>query len=273
MRAWHRFTHRPRALAIGVVVAAIVLAVAFGPYLDRQDPNAIDSSALFKAPSLVHLFGTDELGRDLFSRSLYGGRLSLYIAFGAVAIGTTLGSAWGLTAALRGGWIDQALMRSVDAAMAIPEILLGLMFVAAFGASAVSLSVVIGLVLVPITARVLRSAVLTEVASSYYLAAVATGAPAYRILVSELLPNTTPTLLARTSLSFATAILLEASLSFLGLGVQPPLASWGTLVRYGYGVLYQAPTYVVFPGALILISILAFNLLADELQLVFDPRS
>jgi ABC-type dipeptide/oligopeptide/nickel transport system permease subunit len=273
MGVWHRFIRRPLAVLGAAVVVLIVGTVLFGPYLDRQDPYAIDPSVLFKPPSLQHLFGTDELGRDLFTRSLYGGRLALGIAFGAMAIGVAIGSAWGFTAALRGGWLDQLLMRSADTAMAIPEILLALVFVAAFGATIVSLTVIIGLILVPITARVMRSAILGEMATDYYLAAVASGASVYKIVTSELLRNTSPTLLARISLSFATAIVLEASLSFLGLGVQPPLASWGSLVHDGYGVLYQAPTYFVFPAALIFISILALNLLADEIQVILDPRS
>jgi peptide/nickel transport system permease protein len=273
MGVWHRFIRRPLAVIGAVVVVLIVGTVLFGPYFDRQDPYAIDPSILFKPPSLQHLFGTDELGRDLFTRSLYGGRLALGIAFGAMAIGVTIGSAWGFTAGLRAGWLDQLLMRSADTAMAIPEILLALVFVAAFGATIVSLTVIIGLILVPITARVMRSAILGEMATDYYLAAVASGASVYKIVTSELLRNTSPTLLARISLSFATAIVLEASLSFLGLGVQPPLASWGSLVHDGYGVLYQAPTYFVFPATLIFISILALNLLADEIQVILDPRS
>lgn len=255
------------------MIGLIVIAVILGPEVYRKDPNAIDPTALFQPPAWGHPFGTDEIGRDLLARALHGGRLALGIAFGATLIGTTLGTAWGLVAGLRGGWVDQALMRAADTMMAIPEILVGLMLIAAFGASIVSLTVIIGLILVPITARVMRSAVLTEVTLDYYLAAVASGASTFRILASELFRNTTPTLLARLSLAFATAIVLEASLSFLGLGVQPPLASWGSLVHSGYGALYLAPTYFVFPGALILLTILALNFLADEVQVILDPRS
>ena len=251
----------------------IVLAVVLGPDIYGKDPNVIDPTSLFKPPTPAHPFGTDEIGRDLLARCLYGGRLALGIALGATVIGTTLGTAWGLLAGFRRGWIDQALMRSADTMMAIPEILVGLMFIAAFGASIVSLTVIIGLILVPITARVMRSALLSETTLDYYLAAVASGASAYRILSSELFRNTSPTLLARVSLAFATAIVLEASLSFLGLGVQPPLASWGSLVQSGYAALYETPTYFVFPGVLILVSILSFNFLADEVQVILDPRS
>jgi peptide/nickel transport system permease protein len=272
-RVWHRLVQRPRALTGALVAGSIVLVVVFGPFFSSQDPNAIDASALFQQPSWSHLFGTDELGRDLFTRCLYGGRLTLGIALGATSLGVALGSTFGLIAGLYRGWTDQALMRSADAVMAIPEILLALVFVAAFGASVISLSVIIGLVLIPITARVMRSAVLTEIASDYYLAAVASGASRWRIIVSELLPNTSPTLLARISIGFATAIVLEASLSFLGVGVQPPLASWGSLVHDGYGVLYVAPTYFVFPAILIFASILSLNFLADEVQIMLDPRA
>lgn len=273
MRLWRRFGQRPRAAGILGLALVIVLAVVIGPFFYGRDSDLINATALYQAPSGAHPFGTDQLGRDLLLRCLYGGRLSLTIASGATAIAIVLGSTWGLSAGFWRGWVDQLLMRSADAMMTIPEIMLAMVFIAVLGASVGSLTLIIGLALVPVTARIMRSAILTELTSDYYLAAVASGASPIRIILSELLPNTAPTLLARASLCFAAAILLEAGLSFIGLGVQPPQASWGTLVQSGYGVLFESPTYFVFPGALILLSIFAFNGLADEVQVILDARS
>jgi ABC-type dipeptide/oligopeptide/nickel transport system permease subunit len=260
---------RPPAVAALTVVAVLLLAVLVGPVIAGGLTN--DYSHLFAGPSWQHWFGTDELGRDLFTRMLSGGRLTFAIAASATALATVAGTVWGFAAAFREGWVDEILMRIADVALAVPAILFGLILVAAFGASPTSLAVILGVLFTPPTARVARAAVLSELRSDYYLAAVSVGAPSWRILLEELLPNAAPVLLAQASLTAAGAIFTEASLSLVGLGVQPPQASWGTLLEYGYKNMYQSLAYVLCPAAVIFVAIFALNVLGDELQAALDP--
>ena len=266
-----RLLGRPAALISLIVVGVIVFATVGAPLVAPYSPTASDYTKLFAGPSWSHIFGTDELGRDLFSRLLYGGRTSLTVAVFATAIAMAVGMAWGFVAALRERWIGEVLMRVADAAMAMPVILLGLVLVAAFGASTFSLIMILGFLFAPATARLARATLLAELRSEYHLAAVSVGASRTRIVVTELLPNTLPVLLARATLIAADAIFVEASLSFVGLGVQPPDASWGTLLQQGYTNLYRSYAYPLFPGLVILVSVLALNTLGDNLQRVLDP--
>src|SRR4051794_27820302 len=263
-RAWR--AKRPVALWVsGGILVVLALACLLAPVVAPYDPTAQDPANAFAPLSSAHLFGTDELGRDLFSRTLYGGRLSLLVAGGGVLIAFLLGTLWGFLAATRRGLLDELLMRSADALMAIPQILFALVCVAAFGASLVNLAVIIGVLLAPSTARMARSVALNEVTRDYYSAAVAYGASPSRLLLRELLPNTTGALAIQAAINAASAIILEASLSFVGLGVQPPDASWGTLLQQGYGFLYQQFSYAFFPGLGILLTIWMLNVLVDQL--------
>jgi peptide/nickel transport system permease protein len=255
------------------ILAILVITAAAAPLVAPYAPDAINALDRFQAPSSAHLFGTDELGRDLLSRLLYGGRVALGISFGAMATALILGTIWGFVAAQAGGWIDEILMRTVDVIMAIPIILFALILVAAFGSALPTLAAIIGVLLTPATARLARSAVLGELRSDYYRAAVAVGTPRLRILFGELLPNTAPVLIARAAIAAADAIIIEASLSFIGLGVRPPAASWGTLMRNGYDQIFQAVWYVAFPGLVIFIAIWSLNMIGDQLQDILDPRS
>jgi peptide/nickel transport system permease protein len=266
-----RLLSRPTALVSLIGVGVIVFATVGAPLVAPYSPTTSDYTKLFAGPSWSHIFGTDELGRDLFSRLLYGGRTSLTVAVFATAIAMVAGMAWGFVAALREGWIGEILMRVADAAMGMPVILLGLVLVAAFGASTLSLIMILGFLFAPATARLARATLLAELRSEYHLAAVSVGASRTRIVVTELLPNTLPVLLARATLVAADAIFVEASLSFVGLGVQPPDASWGTLLQQGYTNLYRSYAYPLFPGLIILVSVLALNTLGDNLQRVLDP--
>jgi peptide/nickel transport system permease protein len=268
-----RLLSRPTAAVSAVVVAGLVLGAAAAPVVAPYSPTRNDYAHLFASPSLSHVFGTDELGRDLLTRVLYGGRTSLQIAFAATVIAMVVGTLWGFAAAFRKGWIGEALMRTADVAMGLPAILLGLVLVAAFGASTLSLILILGVLFAPATARLARSALLAELQSDYHLAAVSVGASGKRIVLGELFPNTLPVLLARGSLVMAEAILVEASLSFVGLGVQPPGTSWGTLLQQGYTDLYRSYWYPIFPGLVILVAILALNTLGDNLQRVLDPSN
>jgi len=268
----HRLIRRRAAVVILVLLGLLIVTAIAAPLMTPYSPTGIAAGDRFLPPSAAHFFGTDELGRDLFTRVLYGGRIALGIGAASTVIAMIVGVAWGFAAAMRRGWIDEILMRLADSAMAIPTILFALVLVAAFGASTINLAVIIGLLLAPVTARLARSAALDELKSEYVLAAVASGATSMRVLVSEVLPNTVPALLVLATLNAASAILAEASLSFVGLGVQPPDASWGTLLFQGYQRIYQSLWYPIFPGIVIFLMIWLLTLLADQLQSVLDPR-
>jgi peptide/nickel transport system permease protein len=269
--ALRRLARRPTAVAAAVVVLLLVASAVFAPLIAPHSPTELDYLHLFAPPSAQHPFGTDELGRDLLTRVLYGGRTSLAIAGAATVFAMTAGVLWGFAAALREGWLSEILMRVADAVMGLPVILLGLVLVAAFGASTLSLIVILGVLFAPATARLARAALLSELKADYYVAAVSVGARSPRIVRGELMPNTLPVLLARATLIAAEAIFVEASLSFVGLGVQPPKASWGTLLQQGYTNLYRSYWYAIFPGLVILIAVLALNTLGDNVQRVLDP--
>jgi ABC-type dipeptide/oligopeptide/nickel transport system permease subunit len=274
-----RFSARRRAprhgsrttVAAVTVLALIVLLCVVGPWF-AQDPSAIDNANRFASPSAAHLFGTDELGRDLFARLVEGGRISLAIGAGATAVSMLLGALWGFAAALGRGLLDELLMRLADVTMAIPQLLFALVFVAAFGASTAGLALIIGILLTPVTARMVRSAVLGELQSDYTQAALAYGATRTRLVLREVLPNISAPLGVQAAINAANAIILEAALSFVGLGVQPPEASWGTLLQQGYQKMYLSTTGVIFPALAIFLTIWMLNLLADQLGGTDDLR-
>lgn len=267
-----RLLRRPVAAVAAAVVFALIVVCVGAPIFAPHSPTDLDFENLFAPPSWSHVAGTDEIGRDVLTRLMYGGRTSIAIAGAATLIAMFIGVVWGFAAALREGWLDDALMRIADLFMAVPVILLGLVLVAAFGASTLSLIVILGLLFAPATARIARSVLRVELRSEYYLAAVSTGASRPRIVGRELLPNTLPVLLARASLILAEAIFVEASLSFVGLGVQPPGTSWGTLLKQGYTNLYSSYWYPLFPGFVIFVAVLALNTLGDHLQKVLDAE-
>lgn len=267
-----RLLARPAAVASLAVLVVLVLSAVFAPLIERYSPTALDPINQLQGPSSAHWFGTDELGRDLYSRMVNGGRLALGIAAAGTAISMVVGTLWGGTAAMLGGAVDEALMRIVDGVMAIPVILIALILVAAFGASPTSLPIILGLLHAPMTARMARSAVLVELNTEYCVAASATGASWWRVLRREILPNAIPTLLVQASVNAASVILTEAALSFVGLGIQPPDATWGTLLNQGYAQISSSYWFVIFPGVAIFITIWSLNLFADQLQAVLDPQ-
>lgn len=256
-------------LVLGLLTAVLVACLA-AEWMAPFDPTALSTDRLASA-SLTHLFGTDELGRDLFSRALYGGRLTFLLAGGSILVAMVLGTAWGMVAAFGKGIADEVLMRLADTVMAIPQMLFALVFVAAFGATPLRLAVIIGVLLTPTTARMMRSTVLTELEDDYAAAAVAYGAPRRQLLLGEILPNIRGALGVQAAINGANAILIEASLSFVGLGLQPPDVTWGTLVQLGYERLYQSAGYVLYPAILVFVAIWMLNLLADQLG-GKDPR-
>lgn len=266
-----RLARRPSAVVSAAAIALLLILSLLATPI-AGSPTAIDPTQVLASPSGAHLFGTDDLGRDVLARTLAGGRLTLLVAFGAMAVSMLVGIAWGFVSAASGRVVDEGLMRVADACLAIPPILLALILVAAFGANTWTLAVISGLLLAPQAARIARAALLAELRSDYRLAARATGVSPLRIVFGELLPNASPALIAQASLNVAWAIGIEASLSFLGLGVQPPDASWGTLLQEGYGSLYRSVWLTVVPAVAIFVAILAFNTLGTQLQRVLDPR-
>ncbi len=247
-----------------LVLVVIVLGCALAPLVAPYDPTEL-SPARFAGPSWQHLLGTDELGRDLFSRILYAGRTTIGIAGGATLVAMILGAAWGMLAAFSRGLIDEILMRLADTAMAVPQMLLALVFVAGFGATPVKLTIIVGVLLTPVTARMIRSSVITEKEGDYFLAAVAYGASRSRLILTEVLPNVWAPIGVQAAINVASGIILEAALSFVGLGIQDPNISWGLLVQWGYQKLSRSLGYVAFPALAILITIWMLNLLADQL--------
>lgn len=266
---------RPRR-DIVAVVALIVLVVICGgcfaaPLISPYDPTAFGPDR-FAGPSWAHLFGTDELGRDLFSRILLAGRTTIGIAGGAALVAMVLGLAWGLGAAFARGLVDDILMRLADVTMAVPQMLLALVFVAGFGASPAKLAIIVGVLLTPVTARMIRSSVLTEKSSDYYLSAVASGMSRPRLILTEIVPNIWAPIGIQAAINVASAVILEASLSFIGLGIQDPDISWGLLVQWGYQKLSRSLGLVAFPALAILVTILMLNLLADQLGRLDSKR-
>ncbi|MBN6040872.1 ABC transporter permease [Amycolatopsis sp. 195334CR] len=262
-----RLLARPAAVVALAVLGAFVLLSLLAPWV-LPDPAAINARNRFAAPGWPHLFGTDELGRDLLSRVAHAGQLSLGFAAGATLVAMVIGVAWGLLAAAGSNWLDEILMRVAEAALAIPIVLFALVFVAAFGSATPSMIIVTGLLMSPLTARIARSAVLAELESEYVRGLDAVGVPRSRTLFAEVLPNAGPALLAQASLNLATALMLEATLSFVGLGVQPPDASWGTLLKSGYDKLFESIWYPLLPALVLIVAIGALNALGDQLQRV-----
>jgi peptide/nickel transport system permease protein len=260
------------ALAGAIVIAVIILLAIAAPWVAPYDPLAMDSDAALAAPRADHWLGTDKFGRDLLSRIIYGARLSLWVGIVSVSLSLTAGSAIGLAAGYFGGWIDSALSRFVDTLLSFPDVLLALAIMAILGASTTNVMLAIGIVYTPIFARIARGATLQVKASAFVEAARALGISHTRILLRHVLPNIASPLIVQTTLSLAFAILAEAALSFLGLGVEPDAPSWGVMLAEGKDWMELAWWIAVFPGIAITLAVLSFNLLGDGLSEALDPR-
>jgi len=256
----------------GGIILTLGLVALFGASLAPYDPMAMDFTARFAPPSWAHPFGTDDFGRDVFSRVLYGAAVSFQVAFIAVGISGVAGIALGLTAGYLGGWVDEVIMRVMDVLFAFPAVLLAITVMAILGRGVENAMIAIAIVYAPIFARVTRGAVISVRDRDFVLAARALGQSQLRIMVGHVLPNALGPIIVQTSLSLAFAILAEAALSFFGLGTQPPDPSWGRMLSEGRGFLQQAPWMGIFPGLAIMVSVLGFNTLGDGLRDVLDPR-
>jgi len=256
----------------GGVILFFVLIAILAPFLAPFPPNEIDSQAILQPPSLKHPLGTDIYGRDVFSRIVYAARISLYVGFISVGVGMSIGIIIGATSGYVGSIVDEILMRLMDVLLSFPALLLAILIVSALGRKIEYLMVAIGFTTIPAFARMTRSGVLTEREKEYVLASVADGDTKFHVLFFTILPNCLAPLIVMATINFATAILYEASLSFLGLGVQPPNPSWGRMLSTSRAYLDTAPWVCVFPGLAIMMSVLSLNLLGDGLRDALDPR-
>jgi peptide/nickel transport system permease protein len=272
MRAWRRFRHHPPALiGLGIILTFVVLA-ALAPVISPYDPNAQDLADSIQGPSGEHWLGTDQLGRDIATRLMYGARISLLIGVLAVGIGLVVGVPLGMIAGYYGGWADLAISRFADMMFAFTSILLALTLVAVLGVSLQNVIIAVGISVIPVIIRLVRSSVLSLREEPYVEAARALGASNLRIITRHVFRNSLTPVLVHGTLSIGVSILLAAGLGFLGLGVQSPTAEWGTMLGEGRQFIFSAPHLTTFPGIAIFLAILAFNLLGDGLRDALDPR-
>lgn len=259
--------------AVGlVVVAVLVLAAVLAGVIAPYDPLRMAAGPRLAPPSWAHWFGTDDFGRDVFSRIVYGARLTLQIGVIAVGISLTSGLLLGLVAGYASGWTERVLMRLVDVLFSFTEIVIALACLAILGIGLTNAMIAIGIASIPFYARVTHSVVLVEKGKPYFEAAVSAGAGHWRLIFLHLLPNVVPTLIVVGTLGVSTAVLAAAGLSFLGLGAQPPQPEWGFMLSSSRDLISRAPWMMIFPGVAIAITVLGFNLLGDGVREVLDPR-
>ena len=268
----YRILRSPVGAASAVGIVVLVFSAIFASVIAPYDPIAI-SLDKFQSPNFQHPMGTDNVGRDVFSRVIHGSRISLYVAFLAVTFGTLVGCAVGLISGFVGGWVDLLTQRIIDAMLAFPGLVLAMALVAVLGPSTTNGLLAISVVIIPGNSRVIRSAVLSVKESTYVEAAYATGAGPLRVMLRHILPQVVAPILILVSTVLGGAILIETSLSFLGLGTQPPEPSWGQMLSgSGREFMEQAPWLAIFPGAAISVTVLSFNMLGDVVRDVLDPR-
>ncbi len=271
-RAWRRLKQRRSAMFGLVVIVTLILVAILAPLVAPFDPTQQSWNLVRKPPSLKNWFGTDESGRDLFSRVVFGARASLLAGVVSISIALGLGVPVGLIAGYRGGFVDALISRLTDAMLACPNLILAIALAAFLGPSLTNAMIAIGITATPVFVRLTRGQVLVVKSEDYVEAARSVGNPAWRVAVKHILPNILPALLVQATLSIAAAIIAEASLSFLGLGQQPPAPSWGSMLNTAQRFLTNAPWMAIFPGVAIFLSVLSFNLLGDGLRDALDPK-
>lgn len=274
--AWtllRRILAQPKG-AIGLTLVVLYLALAIvGPALAPQDAFRQNFAQTLRPPSAAHWFGTDQLGRDVFSRILVGARATLGIGIGGVAVAFIIGVPLGILAAWRRGWIEAVLMRAIDVMLSFPDIVFALAVVAILGASTQNVIIAVGVVSIPVFARTARAVTLSVLAEPYIEGSVALGASPARVILRHVLPNISGTLLTLSTLLFASTLLSASGLGFLGLGTQPPFPEWGTMLGESRSYIRSHPYLATFPGLFLAVSALAFNLLGDALRTIYDPTS
>ena len=270
---WRQFHKQRLGLIGGGILCMLLLMALLAPVLAPYDPLAQDLYQRLQPPSTDHWFGTDDFGRDILSRIVYGSRISLRIGLIAISLALTGGTLFGLVAGYRGGMVDMLIMRLMDLMLAFPSILLAIAIVAVIGPGIENAILAVSIVLVPQFARLVRSSVLTVREATYVEAARALGATESRLLFYSILPNCTAPLIVQTTLGMGTAILDAAGLSFLGLGAQPPVPEWGAMLSGGRELLLRAPWVMTFPGLAIFAVVLGLNLFGDGLRDALDPKT
>lgn len=271
-RAWAKLRRNPAALLGAMIVAVFVVLALTAPILPIASPTATDWGAIRQPPSAAQWLGTDEIGRDIFSRMIWGARASLMAGVVSVAIAVAIGVPLGLVAGYFGGWTDSVIARCTDALLAMPFLILAIALAAFLGPSLTNAMIAIGLSAVPIFIRLTRGQVLSVRTEDYVEGARAIGLGHLAIMGAYILPNVIPPILVQATLTVATAIIAEASLSFLGLGQQPPAPSWGSMLNTAKNFMYQAPWMAVWPGVAIFLVVMGFNLMGDGLRDALDPR-
>ena len=270
--AWEAFRKSPAAIVGAAIVAILIFVGIAGPWLAPYDPVELDILATNSPPTLAHPFGTDDFGRDIFSRVILGTGNTLGLAGASVLVAAVLGVTLGLSAGFYGRWVDAAIMRVADVLLAFPGLLLALVLVTIIGPSAPTIVAVLAVTHLPRYARLIRSVVLTLRQREYVQAAHVLGAGSVRIMLRHLLPNSIAPLIVYATLDLGWMIVAVAGLSFLGFGLQPPAQSWGSLLAEGRQFLAVAPWIATFPGLAIAISVLALNIAGDGLRDALDPR-
>jgi ABC-type dipeptide/oligopeptide/nickel transport system permease subunit len=255
-----------------VIIVALILVAIFAPLLAPYDPLETNLKASLEPPSMAHLLGTDLHGRDLLSRLIYGSRISILVGVAAVAIAGGVGIILGLIAGYFGGWIQTIIMRFIDAIMCIPSMVLMLTITAILGGGLLNVLVALGVAMIPTYCRLMCGQVMSIKESDFITAGTVLGASDMRIIFRHLLPNAFPPLIVLATINIGTAILAEASLSFLGIGISPPTPTWGAMVYTGYSYLLSNPLLSIVPGIAILLVVLGYNMVGDGLRDALDPR-
>ena len=270
--SWNIFKKNKLGMFCLLIVILLVLIAIFAPLLSPYDPYAQELSNRYQAPGGAHLFGTDEFGRDLLSRMLYGCRISLSVGVVSQAIALVIGFLAGVSAGYFGGWVDSVISFIIQVSSSFPFLLFAIVVMFVLGPGLINLYVALGLLMWTGTARLVRGDVMRLKGSEYIQSCILSGGSSWRVIMKHLLPNCVSTLIVTSTLGIPNAILSEASLSFLGLGVQPPMASWGQMISAARSVIQSSTYYSVIPGVAIIITVMAFNLLGDALRDALDPK-
>ncbi len=272
--AWVSRLVGDRLAVVGMLLIVPIIILTFvGPLLAPYGPDTMDYMATLQPPAFAHWLGTDDLGRDILVRTMVGGQLSLSVGLGAVALAVVCGVPLGLISGYAGGWVDEAMMRFIDSLMALPPLVLALTITAVLGPGLINAMLAIAIVSVPTFTRLVRGQVMTVKQHEYISAAVAVGVHPLRVVLRHILPNTIGPVIVQASLGIGFAIITESSVSFIGLGAQPPTATWGSMVQVGFQYLQTAPWFAAAPAVAIFVAVLAFTMLAEGLRGVVDPAS
>ncbi|KAF6571811.1 ABC transporter permease [Paenibacillus polymyxa] len=258
--------------AVALILLIVFSLGAIFAFLSPQDPNKLNVLERLQPPGAAHWFGTDDYGRDYFTRALYGGRVSLLVGFASMIIATSIGAVVGIVSGYFGGWIDNLLMRVLELIMSIPSFLVILLLSVFLKPGVGNIIVIIALLMWMNIARVVRAETMTLREREYVLYAKASGQSTFGIIVKHIVPNLIPVIIVGATNNIASAIMMESSLSFLGFGVQLPNATWGSMLNNAQGYIAQAPYMALFPGLLILLTVLSFNVLGDVLRVGFEPK-